>query len=191
MYSVLNMTHAPRHDKLIYLLQFRILKVTSRVFGVQDEFVTDKLNRRFDHAKFSLQPNHGPWTQQSTVIDDLPSRIMNGSINVKSNVKNFTKTGVKFDDGTFEDNIDVVIFATGYIFSFPFLEKSVIEVENNKIELYKNMFPPALEKNTLACIGFAQPAGAILPISEQQSRLFARIIKARMFNDNVGNCHSI
>lgn len=154
------------------------------IFINQSKAVAKKLNERFDHAKYSLQPNHSPLAQHPTVNDDLPNRIISGSVKVKPNVKKFTKTGVEFEDGTFEDDIDVVFLATGYKFGFPFLDKSVIEVENNKVELYKNMFPPALEKNTLACIGFIQPLGAIMPISEQQSRLFTRVVKVRMFLNN-------
>jgi dimethylaniline monooxygenase (N-oxide forming) len=149
------------------------------IFINQNEFITKKANERFDHAKFSLQPNHSPLAQHPTVNDDLPNRIISGSVVVKPNVKKFTKTGVEFEDGTFEDDIDVVFLATGYKFGFPFLDKSVLEVDNNKVELYKNMFPPDLGKHTLACIGFIQPLGAIMPISEQQSRLFARVIKVR------------
>lgn len=40
---------------------------------------------------------------------------------------------VIFEDGIKEQNIDTVVFATGYHFSFPFLEKSgVITVKDNR-----------------------------------------------------------
>lgn len=151
-------------------------------FQSTDEMFAKKLNERFDHAKYSLQPNFPPFSSHPTINDDLPNRIICGSIKIKPNVKKFTKTGVEFEDGTFEDDIDAVILATGYRFGFPFLDKSVIDVINNKVELYKSMFPPDLEKKTLACIGFIQPLGAIMPISEQQCRLFARVVKARCLN---------
>ncbi|KAK3087719.1 hypothetical protein FSP39_009588 [Pinctada imbricata] len=115
-------------------------------------------------------------SQHPTINDDLPNRIISGSIKVKPNIKNFTETGVVFEDGTKED-VDAVVFATGYIFGFPFLDKSVMEVKQNKINLYKYMFPPDLEKNTLCVIGCIQPIGAIMPISENQSRLFTRVVK--------------
>lgn len=153
-----------------------ILKLLS-FFQSTDEMFAKKLNERFDHAKYSLQPNFPPFSSHPTINDDLPNRIICGSIKIKPNVKKFTKTGVEFENGTFEDDIDAVILATGYRFGFPFLDKSVIDVINNKIELYKSMFPPDLENKTLACIGFIQPLGAIMPISEQQCRLFARVVK--------------
>ncbi|KAG8556238.1 hypothetical protein GDO81_017979 [Engystomops pustulosus] len=86
-------------------------------------------------------------------------------------------TGVIFEDGTVEENIDAVIFATGYSFSFQFCEESVISVKSNKTSLYKFMFPYHLEKHTLAIVGLIQPIGAIMPISELQSRLATRVFK--------------
>ena len=44
---------------------------------------------------------------------------------MKTDVKRFTATGVEFVDGTKEDNIDLVILATGYSFGFPFIDKEV------------------------------------------------------------------
>ncbi|XP_039587176.1 flavin-containing monooxygenase 5-like, partial [Passer montanus] len=99
-----------------------------------------------------------------TVNDDLPNRIISGRVRVKPNVREFTETSAIFEDGTRED-VDAVVFATGYSFSFPFLE-SCVKVVENQIPLYKFMFPPELEKPTLAFIGLIQPLGAIMPISE-------------------------
>lgn len=163
-------------------LYFRVILKLLSFFQSTDEMFAKKLNERFDHAKYSLQPNFPPFSSHPTINDDLPNRIICGSIKIKPNVKKFTKTGVEFEDGAFEDDIDAVILATGYRFGFPFLDKSVIDVINNKVELYKSMFPPDLEKKTLACIGFIQPLGAIMPISEQQCCLFARVVKARCLN---------
>ncbi|NXE70169.1 FMO5 monooxygenase, partial [Calcarius ornatus] len=74
------------------------------------------------------------------------------------------------------EDVDAVVFATGYSFSFPFLEDCVKVVEN-QIPLYKFMFPPELEKPTLAFIGLIQPLGAIMPISELQCRWATRVFK--------------
>jgi dimethylaniline monooxygenase (N-oxide forming) len=57
-----------------------------------------------------------------TISDELPTRVLYGTISIKPNVKEFTQNGVIFDDETKVDNIDIVILATGFKFSFPFLE---------------------------------------------------------------------
>lgn len=143
---------------------------------IQNMYLERKMNQRFDHAMFGLKPNHRAISQHPTVNDDLPNRIISGFVKVKGNVKAFTETAAIFEDGSREDDIDVVIFATGYSFDFPFLEDSV-KVVKNKISLYKKVFPPNLEKPTLAMIGLIQPLGAIMPISELQGRWVTQVFK--------------
>uniref|UniRef100_A0A8C6YXM7 Flavin-containing monooxygenase n=1 Tax=Nothoprocta perdicaria TaxID=30464 RepID=A0A8C6YXM7_NOTPE len=114
--------------------------------------------------------------QHPTINDDLPNRIISGRVRVKPNIREFTATAAIFEDGTTEDNIDAVVFATGYSFAFPFLEDCVTVVEN-QIPLYKYVFPVHLEKPTLAFVGLIQPLGAIMPISELQCRWATRVFK--------------
>ncbi|XP_051731775.1 si:dkey-239i20.2 isoform X8 [Ctenopharyngodon idella] len=136
-----------------------------------------KLNKRFDHKLYGLQPAHRVFSQHPTVNDDLPNRILSGTVSVKPNVQEFRGSSVVFEDGTVEDDIDLVVFATGYTFSFPFLSSHVIPVSKNKVALYKYVYPPALECPTLAVIGLIQPLGAIMPISEMQARWATRVFK--------------
>ncbi|XP_019502413.1 PREDICTED: dimethylaniline monooxygenase [N-oxide-forming] 5-like [Hipposideros armiger] len=117
-----------------------------------------------------------PLSQAPTVSDELPFHIISGRVQVKPNVKEFTETDAIFEDGTMEENIDVVIFATGYSFSFPFLD-GLINVTNNEVSLYKYMFLAELEKPTLAVIGLIQVVGSVLPIAEIQSRWATRVFK--------------
>ena len=135
------------------------------------------VNKHLDHELYHLKPDYGIFQQHPMVNDDIGNRIITGSVIIKSNVEEFTENGVKFDDGTFEDDIDVVFLATGYIFGFPFLDKSVTEVKNNEVTLYKYCYPPDLEHNTLGIIGCFQPLGAIMPIAELQCRLAAKVFK--------------
>ncbi|XP_059165641.1 flavin-containing monooxygenase 5-like [Physella acuta] len=153
------------------------LKMASIFPGVADKFQQRRINKKIDHKLYCLQPQHGVLQQHPFVNDDMPNRIICGSIKIKADVKCFTETGVEFVDGTSEDNIDVVLLATGYTFGFPFIDKEVIEVKNNKVHLYKMMYPPDLERNTLAFIGCFQPFGALTPIAEMQTRLATKVIK--------------
>ena len=139
--------------------------------------ITSTLNARFDHSLYSMKPEHDFFAQHPTVNDDLPNRIICGAVVVKPNIKRFTKTGVEFEDGSFEDNIDLVLLCTGYKFGFPFIDKSVIDVRDNVVRLYKYVFPPDLTPSTLAVIGCFQPLGALMPLSEQQCRWATRVFK--------------
>ncbi|NXB33824.1 FMO5 monooxygenase, partial [Eulacestoma nigropectus] len=133
-----------------------------------------KLNARFDHTLYGLKPKHRVLDQHPTINDDLPNRIISGRVRVKPNIQEFTEMSAVFEDGTKED-VDAVVFATGYSFSFPFLEG--FKVVENQIPLYKYVFSPDLEKPTLAFIGLIQPLGAIMPISELQCRWATRVFK--------------
>ena len=128
------------------------------------------VNQKFDHEIFALRPQHPLFGQHPMVNDDLPHRIIVGSVVVKPNVSRFTKTGVVFDDGSEVNDLDAVIFCTGYKIGFKFVDQSIIPVSDNKVELYKYVFPPHLAKPTLAVLGCIQPLGAIFPISELQAR---------------------
>ncbi|XP_019474109.1 dimethylaniline monooxygenase [N-oxide-forming] 5-like [Meleagris gallopavo] len=158
-----------------YLSRFTQLLQSLLPLSVSNFMLERKLNMRFDHALYGLKPKHRVFNQHLTINDDLPNRIISGRVRVKPNIKQFTETSAIFEDGTRED-IDAVVFATGYSFSFPFLEDSVKVVEN-QVPLYKFMFPVDLEKPTLAFVGYIQPLGAIMPISEMQSRWATRVFK--------------
>ena len=140
-----------------------------------------KLNNKFDQKKYSIQPKVLPFCQHPTVNDDLPNRLATGTVQIAPNIAEFTATGVRFDNGTVADDVDVVIMATGYTFGFPFIDKTVIDAVDNQVNLYKHMFPPQLGHNTLAVIGCIQPIGAINPICEMQCRLATRVFKVTVF----------
>ncbi|KAM5201419.1 flavin-containing monooxygenase 5-like isoform 2-T3 [Hipposideros larvatus] len=156
----------------------RLKHFLMKIFGhsLVNMYLEKQMNARLDHEMYGLKPKHRALSQHLTMTDDLPNRIISGRVKVKGNVKEFTETAAIFEDGSREDNIDAVIFATGYSFAFPFLEDSV-KVVKNKVSLYKKVFPPNLEKPTLAFIGLVQPVGAIMPISELQARWVTQVFK--------------
>ncbi|XP_019503363.1 PREDICTED: dimethylaniline monooxygenase [N-oxide-forming] 2 isoform X2 [Hipposideros armiger] len=136
-----------------------------------------QMNQRFSHENYGLEPQNKYLMKEPVLNDHLPSHILYGAIKVKSRVTELTETAAIFEDGTVEKDIDVIVFATGYTFSFPFLEESLVKVEENMVSLYKYMFPPHLEKSTLACIGLIQPLGSIFPTVELQARWATRVFK--------------
>lgn len=137
------------------------------------------VNERFDHKVFALQPQHPITGQHPMVNDALPHRIIVGSVVIKPNVRSFTKSGVIFDDDTQVNDLDAVIFCTGYKIGFRFIDQSILPVNDNKVELYKYVFPPNLAKPTLAVIGCVQPLGAIFPLSELQGRWVTRVFNGK------------
>lgn len=134
-------------------------------------------NSKFNHTEYGLKPKHAIFGQHPMINDDLPHRIAAGSLIIKPNVLHFTKTGAVFEDHTREDNLDAVVFCTGYEIGFKFVDQSVISVDTNNVLLYKYVFPPQLTKPTLAVLGCIQPLGAVNPLAELQARWAIRVFK--------------
>ncbi|KAL5017097.1 hypothetical protein ScPMuIL_006686 [Solemya velum] len=131
-------------------------------------------NYVFDHESYGLKPAHRALEAHPTISDDLPTSIMTGKVRVKPNVLEFDENGVKFEDGSYEE-IDAVIFATGYDYKISFVDESVTGLKNNQPNLFKYVFPPHLPHATFAVIGLVQAIGALLPISEMQCRWYTSI----------------
>ncbi|XP_056233721.1 flavin-containing monooxygenase 5-like [Seriola aureovittata] len=136
-----------------------------------------KLNEAFDHTLYGLRPKHRFFAQIPVVNDDLPARIISGRVQLKPNVKEFCGSSVVFVDESVINEVDVVVFATGYNYSFPFLPPALQAKCGYRLRLYKHVFPPGLTRPTLAVVGFIHGLGAINPLAEMQARWATRVFK--------------
>lgn len=137
------------------------------------------INQRFDHKKYRLKPKHRIFEQHVMVNDALPNRILSGTIELTNNIKEITENGVIFEnDEDREIKCDTIIMATGYKVDFPFIDQSIVPVQDNKVDLYKYVFSPNLGpySHTLGFIALAQPIGALFPIAEMHSRWYALLM---------------
>ncbi|NXC83056.1 FMO1 monooxygenase, partial [Cercotrichas coryphoeus] len=137
--------------------------------------INSKVNKRFNHTNYGLQPDNRYFL--ALLNDDLPSYILTGRITIKPGVKEFRDSSVLFHNCPEEEPVDIVVFCTGYNVSFPFLEESVVRMENKHASLYKYVFPTHLQKPTLAVLGLIKPFGPILPVVEMQARWVSRVFK--------------
>uniref|UniRef100_A0A7N4V2U7 Flavin-containing monooxygenase n=2 Tax=Sarcophilus harrisii TaxID=9305 RepID=A0A7N4V2U7_SARHA len=135
-----------------------------------------RMSRWFNHKTYGLSNPKGR-LQKRIANDELPTYILCGSVTMKINVKEFTETSAIFEDGTVEENIDVVFFATGYTYSLPFFEEPMEKFCKNKIFIYKFIFPSNLEKATLALIGHVGLQGSVIAGTELQARWATRVFK--------------
>ncbi|XP_068547273.1 dimethylaniline monooxygenase [N-oxide-forming] 4-like isoform X2 [Anas acuta] len=151
---------------------------TTRFNHFLEWLLPSAITRRIKFRRFNSWFNHEIYGLASVkssnfhviINEELPFCMLSGTVVLKPNVKEFTKTSAVFEDGTTEENIDVVLFATGYIFSFPFLEESVRSPLKNNRSLYKCIFPPQLERPTLAIMGLVQLTGSVMAGAEIQAR---------------------
>ncbi|XP_053733384.1 flavin-containing monooxygenase 5-like [Synchiropus splendidus] len=78
-------------------------------YGMMNSIAEAKLNRRFDHGLYSLKPNHRLFSQHPTLNDELPNRILSGTVQVRPNIRRFQGSKVEFDDGSAVEDVDLVV----------------------------------------------------------------------------------
>ncbi len=125
-------------------------------------------------TKYGLpKPDHKIASAHPTISDDLLTRLSHGDITVKPNIERIDGDKVHFADGTAEQ-IDAIVYCTGYKITFPFLDESVFAAPDNEISLYHRVVDP--DHGGLYFIGLVQPLGAIMPLAEAQSGWVADLL---------------
>ena len=115
---------------------------TSRLpLSVQRFFMGRALNMAAGSmASYGLpEPDHKLLEAHPTVSSELLPRLGHGDIAVKPNIDRFTGgRTVRFADGS-EEEIDLVVYCTGYKITFPFLDPRVFPVHDNRVPLYQRV----------------------------------------------------
>ncbi|CAD5205595.1 unnamed protein product [Bursaphelenchus okinawaensis] len=142
-------------------------------FDYYNKLCEEKFTNFFDQDEYGLRPKHKLLAQHPTITDELHNKIGCGTVILKGDIKRFTENGVIFEDGSFTE-VDEVVCCTGFTFDFPFLDSGkLVPVVDNKVELYKKMFPlNSADKNTIAIVGLFQPIGSIVAPAEMNCRVF-------------------
>lgn len=123
------------------------------------------------------KPDHKLLEAHPTVSSELLPRIGHGDIAVRPNIDRFSGgRNVRFADGS-EEEVDLVIYCTGYEIEFPFLDEEVFAARDNRMPLYKRAV--SVENPGLYFLGFIQPLGPIMPIAEAQAEWLADLLTAR------------
>ncbi|MFL5899678.1 MAG: NAD(P)-binding domain-containing protein [Solirubrobacterales bacterium] len=131
-----------------------------------------------DMTSYGLpKPDHKLLEAHPTVSAELLSRLGHGDIAVKPNIDRFNGgRTVRFADGS-EEEIDLVVYCTGYRITFPFFDESVVTAADNRLPLYRRV--ASVERPGLYFVGFVQPLGAIMPIAEAQAEWVADLLDGR------------
>ncbi|KAF7642060.1 hypothetical protein LDENG_00265390, partial [Lucifuga dentata] len=58
-------------------------------FGLSCSLAERRLNQKLDHSLYNLKPKHRIFSQHPTVNDELPNRILSGTVQVKPNIRRF------------------------------------------------------------------------------------------------------
>lgn len=127
------------------------------------------LEKKCNHANLGLESDKLPDQNLPIINDELPHRIVTGSVIMKSEIEYLKERTVFFSDGSRVDDIDAIILGTGFEVKVPTLPE-YLQPRQEIIPFYKYVFPPALKVPTLAVIGAIRVRGPIPPIVELQAR---------------------
>ena len=116
------------------------------------------------------EPDHLIGEAHPTLSAELPGLVRAGVIEMRPQISSAQSRTVTYADGV-QEQVDCIIYCTGYDVSFPFLEPSHVDVQDNRLPLYLRLFHP--KHRHLFFVGLAQPHGAIIPVAEVQARLLA------------------
>lgn len=123
------------------------------------------------------RPAHRLLSEHPTLSAELLDLVSLGEIQIKPNVAELLGNRIRFADGS-EESTDVVIYATGYQFSFPFFDPAFITTQDNELPLYRHVVHPDFPG--LYFIGLVQPLGAIMPLAELQARWVAGLLTGEL-----------
>ena len=130
-----------------------------------------------DQARYGVpKPKHAIWQEHATLSQELLPYVGHGWISIKPNVHELRAGEVAFDDGSSQP-VDAIIYATGYKTTFPFIDRSLFEVKDGGVALYRRIIPPALPG--LFMVGLVQPVGPTIPLVEIQARWIASVLAGK------------
>jgi len=153
------------------LMRKRIPLFVRRWLGVRVEQVAFG-----EPGRYGLRaPDHRLFESHPIINQQLFYWLAHGRIAPKPDVAELCGGEVRFTDGTREP-IDLIVYATGYKISFPFLDTVLLNWHDDRPRLFLNVFHPAADD--LFVIGLLQPDSGQFGLVDLQSRLVARFVAA-------------
>jgi hypothetical protein len=119
------------------------------------------------------EPDHRLGEAHPTISSELLPAIGHGRVKPRPAIEGLDGHSVRFVDGK-EEQIDVIVWCTGYTITFPFLPPDVLAPKDNEVPLYRMVVPPDLDG--LYFIALLQPLGAMMPLAEAQSEWVAELL---------------
>jgi cation diffusion facilitator CzcD-associated flavoprotein CzcO len=128
-----------------------------------------------DYRAYGLpKPNHNLFERHPTYGTDLLNYIRQGRIKPRSEIARFDGRTVHFKDGS-AGEFDLVVAATGYHNSFPFLPNGLLQVENEAVQVYGGAFPDNVKN--LYVVGWVQARNGFGSLLTPAADLYARMIR--------------
>lgn len=120
------------------------------------------------------RPDHRLFETHPIVNTLLPYYVKHGDIACRPDVARFDGHTVHFADGTAEE-VDLIVFATGYRLEFPFLDAAHLNGEAGRPRLHRNVFHPT--RDDLFVAGLIQPDSGQFGLVHWQTRAVALYLR--------------
>ena len=121
-------------------------------------------------------PTGGLFQNHPTISDTILHRLTHGEVVGRPSIARFDGNRVFFTDGGVE-TVDVIVWATGYKVTIPFLSDEWLGEDPEELPLYRRVF--SLRDPSLMFVGLIQSTGAALPVLEAQAALVAAQLSGR------------
>jgi hypothetical protein len=138
-----------------------------------------------DVTKWGLQkPEEKVLSSHPIINSQLLHYLQHGDVIAKNDIDYLAEDKVYFKGGSSEE-IDLIILATGYHFTIPYLDKSFFEWKNNRPQLYLKIFNPKFP--TLFANGYLETNGGIYSMMDEMSYLIAKVIESQLKDPVLAN----
>ena len=120
------------------------------------------------------QPDHKLFESHPIINSQLHYHLGHGNLWVRPDIDRFDGRTVRFTDGT-ADEIDLVLFATGFKISIPFIDQELLNWQGDRPDLFLNIFHP--QRDDLFIAGLIQPDSGQWGLVDYQAQLVARYLR--------------
>jgi cation diffusion facilitator CzcD-associated flavoprotein CzcO len=128
--------------------------------------------RRFEELGLPPAPEQ-PLLKRPTMSQDLLEHLEKRDLRAMPAIAELKGNHVLFDNGeTIE--ADIIICATGYKLTYPYLSADVADTSDNDLTLFCGIVPP--ENRDLFFVGVSRPSGAFWPVAEAQAKFVAAVL---------------
>lgn len=128
-----------------------------------------------DFQRYGLkEPDHRMLETHPIVNETLVYYMGHGEITPKDDVERFEGDEVVFVDGS-REQVDLVVFCTGYLIRFPFMDTEHLNWGEGRPQLYRHVLHP--DYPNVSVIGLIQPDSGQFRLVHWQAVAFARYLQ--------------
>ncbi|CAN8004438.1 unnamed protein product [Ixodes hexagonus] len=127
-------------------------------------------NESWNHKIFNLEAKHDVLAQGAVINAFIDGKLLDGSIKIRGPPERFTEKGVVMNG--VEEEVDLVVFATGYRSDVPFASDALPR-DGHYFPLYKMIIPP--QNPNVAFLGFVDAGANLLQAFEMQARYVVQV----------------